>query len=101
MDNLARDLVRNILELDPNLRFEIEDIKKHKFFKGINWEQVSKRKELPVYIPPEIDTQRLLEQDSQKKRNKSIDKIEKKLNVNTKILGDFHLQKINKVFVDF
>jgi hypothetical protein len=41
LDNVAKDLVRNILVMDPNLRFEIDDIKKHKFFKGINWESVT------------------------------------------------------------
>jgi protein kinase X len=59
LDNVAKDLVRNILVMDPNLRFEIDDIKKHKFFKGINWESVTLKKETPVYVPPEINIEKL------------------------------------------
>lgn len=42
-NNLARDLVKNILVMDPNLRFEISDIKMHKFFRNINWEKVQNK----------------------------------------------------------
>lgn len=51
MDTVARDLVNNILVLDPNLRFEISDIKKHKFFKGVDWKSVEEKKEAPFFIP--------------------------------------------------
>lgn len=37
MNNVTRDIVKSILVMDPNLRMEIEDIKAHKFFRGINW----------------------------------------------------------------
>jgi serine/threonine protein kinase len=41
MSKLAKDLVRNILVVDPNMRFEISDIKQHKFFRGIKWEAIA------------------------------------------------------------
>ena len=40
LNNVTRDIVKNILVLDPNLRFEIEDIKSHKLFRGIDWKMV-------------------------------------------------------------
>ncbi len=41
MSALAKDLVRNILVVDPNMRLEIDGIKQHKFFKGIEWDLIS------------------------------------------------------------
>lgn len=42
MSSLAKDLVRNILVVDPNMRLEIAGIKQHKFFKGTEWDLISK-----------------------------------------------------------
>jgi len=53
MSKLAKDLVKNILVVDPNMRFEISDIKQHKFFRGIKWDQIAQRKIKAPYIPPE------------------------------------------------
>jgi serine/threonine protein kinase len=52
MSKLAKDLVRNILVVDPNMRFEISDIKQHKFFRGVKWEAIAQRKIRAPYIPP-------------------------------------------------
>jgi len=35
MSSLAKDLVKNILVVDPNMRLEIADIKQHKFFRSV------------------------------------------------------------------
>ncbi len=35
MSKLAKDLIKNILVVDPNMRPEIADIKQHKFFRGV------------------------------------------------------------------
>ena len=51
LDNITKDLINNILVLDANIRFDIDDIKKHKFFKGINWNSVASKTETPFYIP--------------------------------------------------
>ena len=48
---MTRDLVRKILIADPNMRLEIKDIMKHKFFAGVNWESVSDQQLDPPYIP--------------------------------------------------
>jgi len=43
LNNLARDIIKNILVYEPESRFELEDIKNHKFFKAINWQKVKSR----------------------------------------------------------
>ena len=52
MSSLAKDLVKNILVVDPNMRLEIADIKQHKFFRGIQWDLISARKIKPPFEPP-------------------------------------------------
>ena len=54
--NEAKDLIKKFLILDPNKRLGsgpkgTENIKKHPFFKGINWENVWERKIRPKFIP--------------------------------------------------
>lgn len=36
----ARELVKQLLTEDPLSRLEIEDIKKHVFFRGTNWQKM-------------------------------------------------------------
>ncbi|CAH8354947.1 unnamed protein product [Eruca vesicaria subsp. sativa] len=45
-----RDLIRRLLEKDPNRRISVEEIKGHKFFRGIDWEKVLLVSR-PPYIP--------------------------------------------------
>jgi serine/threonine protein kinase len=52
MSSLAKDLAKNILVVDPNMRLEIADIKQHKFFRGIQWDLIAARKIKPPFIPP-------------------------------------------------
>ena len=52
MSSLCKDLVRNILVVDPNMRLEIADIKQHKFFRGTNWDHIAQRKIKPPFEPP-------------------------------------------------
>jgi len=52
MSSLAKDLVKNILVVDPNMRLEIADIKQHKFFRGIQWDLMASRKIAPPFEPP-------------------------------------------------
>jgi protein kinase X len=52
MSSLAKDLVKNILVVDPNLRLEIADIKQHKFFRSVQWDLIAARKIKPPFIPP-------------------------------------------------
>ena len=47
LNSVTRDIIKNILVLDPNLRFDISDIKSHKFFRGTNWTKVENRQEIP------------------------------------------------------
>ena len=51
MSNLAKDLVRKILQVDPNMRPEIADIKLHKFFRGVQWDLVKDKKVKPPFVP--------------------------------------------------
>ena len=51
LNPVTRDLVRKILIADPNMRLEIKDIMKHKFFAGVDWESVSAQILDPPYVP--------------------------------------------------
>lgn len=51
LNNLTRDLIKSILVFDPNQRFEIEDIKAHKFFRGLDWSQIKSKQFKPSYVP--------------------------------------------------
>ncbi|KAA0026123.1 serine/threonine-protein kinase OXI1-like [Cucumis melo var. makuwa] len=44
-----RDLIRKLLEKDPRKRMEVEEIKRHDFFKGIEWDMV-----LEIPRPPSL-----------------------------------------------
>ena len=44
-----RDLIRMLLEKDPGKRIEVEEIKRHEFFKGIEWDMV-----LEIARPPSL-----------------------------------------------
>ncbi|XP_010466946.1 PREDICTED: serine/threonine-protein kinase OXI1-like [Camelina sativa] len=46
-----RDLIRRLLEKDPSRRINVEEIKGHDFFKGVDWEKVILVSR-PPYIPP-------------------------------------------------
>lgn len=55
-DANAKDLVRKLLTADRTKRYGClksgaEDIKKHKWFKGIDWNKVLQRKVKPPYLP--------------------------------------------------
>jgi len=39
----ARDLVKNILVEDPSSRLEIQQIKDHAFFRGLDWSEIKKK----------------------------------------------------------
>ena len=52
----AKDLIKKLLVIDPNERLGSgpdgsENIKKHPFFKGINWNDAYQRKSKPPFIP--------------------------------------------------
>lgn len=49
----ARDLVKLLLTDDPVTRLEISQIKLHKFFRGVDWQQIRNRQVLPPFVPDE------------------------------------------------
>lgn len=53
-----RDLIRRLLEKDPTKRIEVEEIKGHKFFKGLDWDSVT-RISRPPFIPAEENNEDL------------------------------------------
>ena len=56
MDEQAKSLISGLLEKDPTQRLGskgVDEIKKHPFFKGINWELVEQKK-LPPAIKPVV-----------------------------------------------
>ncbi|KAJ3163746.1 RAC-gamma serine/threonine-protein kinase [Geranomyces variabilis] len=50
---VAQSLMRRVLERDPDKRITGADMKKHVFFKGIDWEKLF-NKELPVPFVPQL-----------------------------------------------
>ncbi|KAF5208349.1 Serine/threonine-protein kinase [Thalictrum thalictroides] len=46
-----RDLIKKLLEKDPEKRISVEEIKGHDYFKGINWDSIVEISR-PPYIPP-------------------------------------------------
>jgi len=51
-DQATRDLLSQILVVEPNLRLSIEDIKSHKFFSEIDWKKAAKKQLEPVPYKP-------------------------------------------------
>ena len=52
----AKDLITKLLDLDPKKRIGagnkgFENLKKHKYFEGINWDDLEKKKITPPFIP--------------------------------------------------
>ena len=52
----AEDLILGLLDKTPTKRFGFEQFKNHKFFEGINFNDVLEKRIKPNYIPPEKDT---------------------------------------------
>ena len=44
---VAKDLMMKMMERNPNKRINIENVKKHPFFKDIDWERLAKRELKP------------------------------------------------------
>mmetsp|Transcript_42065 Transcript_42065/g.55423 ORF Transcript_42065/g.55423 Transcript_42065/m.55423 type:complete len:238 (-) Transcript_42065:121-834(-) len=57
---LTRDLVKRILVPDPEVRLEIKDIMKHKFFAGLDWSAVERRSLDPPYTPTSFENDNLV-----------------------------------------
>lgn len=56
IDNLGKDLIKKLLVIDRtkrigNLKAGADDVKKHKWFKGVDWEDVYYRKLKPPLVP--------------------------------------------------
>ncbi len=56
ISHTAFDLLKKLLDVDQNKRLgsglnDAEEIKKHPFFKGLNWDKVFKKKYKPLFIP--------------------------------------------------
>lgn len=45
-----RDLIRKLLEKDPNKRIRVEEIKRHEFFQGVDWDGILEIRR-PPFIP--------------------------------------------------
>ncbi|KAH0791691.1 AGC family protein kinase [Histomonas meleagridis] len=51
-DPNAQSLIEGLLEKDPKKRIGFNEIKKHKFFEGIDWDKVYNKQTRPLYVPP-------------------------------------------------
>ena len=43
LNPVTRDLVKRVLVADPEVRLDIKDIMRHKFFEGVDWHAVDNR----------------------------------------------------------
>jgi serine/threonine protein kinase len=55
MDPVAQSLIIGLLERDPGKRFGFEQLRRHEFFKGLNFEDVLEKKIRPEFVPPPPD----------------------------------------------
>ncbi|ORX93748.1 serine/threonine protein kinase 15 [Basidiobolus meristosporus CBS 931.73] len=53
LSDTAKDLISRLLTVDPEARLKSQDVKKHPFFNGINWDDM--RQHEPPFIPDPID----------------------------------------------
>jgi len=51
MSEDAKDLIAGLLNRDPNERYSYAQVKNHKYFSDINWEDVLRKRLDPPYIP--------------------------------------------------
>ena len=56
IEEQAKDLISKLLEIDPNKRLGCEengweDVKKHPFFNGVDWDEAKEKKLKPPFIP--------------------------------------------------
>ena len=130
-NSVTRDLVKRILVADPELRIDIKGIMQHRFFADVNWAQVSSKLVDPPYVPPTQTTaseqtgpttpngnefdgvyNAALEAQFYKMQESVEHKVGSSISSKSspstikrtlpnKILGDFHLTKINQIFHDF
>jgi len=47
----AKDMIRRLLERDPTKRINSEGLKKHPFFKSIDWEKLERKEVTPPFVP--------------------------------------------------
>jgi hypothetical protein len=101
LENIPKDLLSKIFIYDPNLRYNLQDIREHKFFKGINWAIAMSRDLNPPFYPTldgHGDTAYFKE---------AMVKAERKLlnspGTRKKIqpLGDFRMKKLKEAFEGF
>ena len=82
----------------------IEEIKQHRFFTDINWDDVRKRCLEPVPFVPERYKYHHLLQNEYKSLKNTDDPSTRASSVSPKrgsLLGDFTLYRVNKEFEDF
>ena len=102
VDQAARDLISQILILEPNLRLKLEEIKEHRFFNDINWKEVSERRLEPIpYKPNPMKFRYLLQNSYQAVTNDMPQSPKQESPKKTQLLGGLSLYKINKELEDF
>ena len=81
------------------MRATLQQIKQHKYFRNTNWAELHKMQAKVPYLPPSLDSV----------LGPAANVITSEVGVTSpgishkksKVLGDYHLQKINKIFKDF
>ena len=112
-DKVCKNLISKMLVFEANMRISISDIKRHQFFKDINWKDAEQKKLYPPFIP-ELEDQFSLKNFAGDNKielyNNPMYEFEKQIGAVGKQtifptgerkfnpIGNFQLKKINKEF---
>jgi len=80
----ARDLILNLLNRNPKKRLgagpeDADELKKHKFFEGVNWQEVQQQRQQMPYLQVTRDVKfnASAEADFNREEKESLDKMQK------------------------
>lgn len=115
-DKIAKDLISKMLVVEPEMRISLSDAKEHQFFKDIDWDLITKKKEDPPFVP-QLDDDFSLEyfknDDKMEMYHNPLYKFDKHAGISTKLthnssverkfnaLGNYQVQKVNQMLEDF
>ena len=107
LDPTQKDLLNKIFVGDPNLRASLQDIKDHRLFRNIDWDQARSKQLKPPFVPDlqgETDRkyfhsyQKIMQRGDLSPIKEAASPEKRKPN---KPLGDFRMQKLNSAFDGF
>jgi serine/threonine protein kinase len=94
--NDAQDLIRQLMNKDPNKRIKLNSAKQHVFFKEINWEELEMKKVKPPRLGPKwIQMDDFSEEISNYAANKNVDDEDYVVENSIDKVADFNFSRIS------